>query len=1126
MGRNKEYELAIKIAGEIEKSFYDSTNLTKKELRDIASQAARTAAAAESMTGLSAKHAASIRENLEKGLKDSEPIFSGLEAAARVSFAGITKAAFASGTAITAGFAASIHYGSEFESAFAGVKKTVNASNAELAQMRNNLRGMAKDDIPMTAAELSAIAESAGQLGIHNDNIIGFTETMANMDVATDLGSDEAASEFAKFANITDMAQDRFSNLGSSVVALGNNMATTESATVAMGMRIAAAGKQVNLSEADIMAYSAALSSVGIEEEAGGSAFSKLIANLQMAAETGEKLTDYASVAGMTGQEFKQAFKEDATIAINAFLSGLNDTERNGKSAIAVLDEMGLTEVRLRDTLLRAGNASDLFVDALELSNKAWEENTALANEAEQRYKTFESQCQMTKNKITDVGISIYDDLRPGLTEGITLVNEFVDSMAGKEDVLGDTIHGMTKTMPTMVRNMKETGESVREFSEPFLKVGNFLVDNPGIITGAVASIGTALATYKIATGVLSIASALGALNPAGVAILGLGGVAGVITGIGTSVKKAAAEAKKANLDAHFGNISLSLSDLQEAASNIVRSQELDKVRESIAAMGVVEDIADDIRTSTEELNRMNWKISVGMELTETEQDAYREQIESYITSTQEYLTEHQYAVNLAVGVLTDDDLEGNNIIDSVNQFYQDKMDTLAGLGEEMRNTINDAFSDGILEGWEIEAITNLQNEMADVQNSVTGAEYDANLELLQAKYSIGDLDAESFRNFQAELQEYTAAASEDYEKAFRKAVSSAKLMLQDGEITQDEYNAREEEFRSNYLKHMGEIQARAAEVQSRTVMGQYASEIDAVDLDEKIGETTKYTLDYVNTTGNAVLGFDADAIYDQMDIGLDKSTKSAISELWEDMLPQLEQMNRTAEKCRAAGEAIPEALAAGIHDTAAVGALIGDSTALYTLMGEAAQNSEEYSAMLASLLDQGTYVPEQIAAGIRSNKQAVMDAMGEIMQQIGSVSSNILVTADSKGKSVPVGAHADGGIFDKPHLAWIAEAGYQEAAIPIDGSKNAVDLWLKTGELLGMDGLTGGDEPISGDIEEASYSGNGTMEVYIEHNPTLQFYGGTPSREDIDDALESDMERFDRYMQDWMARNRRLKFV
>ncbi len=1123
MGRNKEYELAIKIAGEIEKSFYDSTKLTKKELRDIANQAARTAAAAESLNGISAKHAASIREHFAKELKNSEPIFSGLETAAKASFAGITKAAIASSTTVTAGFAASIHYGSEFESAFAGVKKTVNASNAELAQMRSDLRGMAKDDIPLTAAELSNIAESAGQLGIRNENITGFTKTMANMDVATDLGSDTAASEFAKFANITKMSQDKFSNLGSSVVALGNNMATTESDTVSMAMRIAAAGKQVKLSEADIMAYSAALSSVGIEAEAGGSAFSKFIVNLQMAAETGKNLDDYAGVAGMTGKEFKKAFQEDATVAINAFLSGLNDTKRNGKSAIAVLSEMGLTEVRLRDTMLRAGNASSIFTDALAISNKAWEENTALTNEAEQRYRTFESQCQMTKNKIADIGISIYDDLRPGLTEGIALVNEFISGMEGKEDALGNNIKKATKAMPTMVRNVKEAGESIREFSEPFLKTGSFLVDNPGIITGTIASIGTALATYKIATGIMSITSALGALNPVGMAILGLGGVAGVITGISTSVKKAAAEAKKANLNAHFGNIALSLEDLQAAASNVVRNQELDKMRESIAAMGEAEGIADDIQAATEELNRMNWKVSVGMELTETEQEAYREEVENYISSTQTYLTERQYAVNLAVGVLTDDDLEGTNIVTKINQFYQGKMEELKGLGTQLNVAITDAFNDGLLDIDEITEITKLQSQMAEIQNSLTGAEYDANIELLHTKYSVGDLNAESFRNLQAELQEQTAAASADYEKSFVLSVSNADVMRQEGDIGQAEYDSMVAEFRKNYLENVGDLQAKAADFQAQAISEQYGDEIGSIDINEKIRNVLQDRLAYVANSGNAVLGFDERLLYEDLDFGMDEATQAALAELWEDLSPQLEQMNRIADEYRAAGEAVPASLEEGINDTAAIGALVGDRNALYLMMGEEARNSEEYTAMVASLLDQGTYIPEQIAVGIRSNKQVVIDALNEIMT-VGIDVSGVSPDA-SKGKTVTAVGHADGGIFDRPHLAWIAEAGYSEATIPIDGSQNAIDLWLKTGELLGMDGLTGGESPVSEDMEEAATSGAGNIELHIDNSRVITI-NGNASKEDIEEALENDADEFDRMMQEWMARNRRLKFV
>ena len=128
------------------------------------------------------------------------------------------------------------------------------------------------------------------------------------------------------------------------------------------------------------MGLSAALSSVGIEAEMGGSAMSKVMINMQLAVETGnESLKSFAHVAGMSADEFARAYKEDAANALIAFLSGLNDTERLGMSAIAVLDEMEISEVRLRDTLLRAAGASDLFDNSIELANEAFEENTALS---------------------------------------------------------------------------------------------------------------------------------------------------------------------------------------------------------------------------------------------------------------------------------------------------------------------------------------------------------------------------------------------------------------------------------------------------------------------------------------------------------------------------------------------------------------------------------------------------------------------------------------------------------------------------------------------------------------------------------------------------------------------------
>lgn len=1126
MPKNKEYELAIKIAGEIEKSFYESTKLTKKELRDIAKQAAMAANAAEASYG-------SIGSRISKGLKDAKPAFSGLERAAEASFKNLVFMAGVAGGGISAGLIGSFHVGSEFESAFAGVKKTVNATSAELTQMRDDIRQMAKEEIPMTVAELSAITESGGQLGIHNENIIEFTGTMANMDVATNLTSDEAATEFAQFANIVDMSQEHFDNLGSTVVELGNNMATTEADIMSMGTRIAAAGDQVNLSEADIMAYSAALSSVGIEAEAGGTAFSKLLTKLQMATETGKGLDDYAKVAGMTGEQFKQAFAEDATTAINAFLSGLGDTERNGKSAIAVLDEMGLSEVRLRDTLLRASNASGMFENALEMASDAWEENTALTKEAEQRYKTLESQTQMTKNKITDLGISVYDNLRPGLTEGIGLVNEFIDSMAGQEDVIGDMIDSVTKKMPTMVREAKNAGEAIGDFAEPFLAVGGWLADNPGVITGAIAGIGSAIATYKVASGISALTGALKALTPEGQAILAIGAVTGVITGIGTAVKKAANDAKKANLDAHFGDIALSLSDLQETAAHIVQSEALDKVRESVLAMDEAESIADSIKDATDALNKMNWKVSMGMELGEAEKEEYRNQVESYIASTQDYLTQKQYAVNIAVGVLTDDDLEGNNIVNQINQFYAGKQAELQKLGAELNSVITDAFTDGLLDIDEVKEITELQAQMAEIQNALAESETNAELELLKSKYSSGTLNADSFMNLQAELGDITAKETEKYEQGYLYSVQAEDAMLRAGDITQADYDREIAYLNERKLRKTGELQAEVANYENQVIREQYADEIENLDINGVIGKVFKDKMEYISQTADAETGWEVFS-NSNLDYGLSRSTTAALSDLWEEMQPQFEQQQQTIQQYREAGMAVPESIREGMLDSAAIGALAGDQNAIYAMMGEEARSNPEYMAMLEDLKKQGTYIPEQIAAGIRDNQNAVRSAVLDacnvsITQGLDALGLGVKVTgvkAEGYGVNPPslLPGHADGGIFTVPHVAWFAEDG-PEAAIPLDGSENAINLWEKTGELLGMDGLSGGSEPLAASIEEAAYAGSGETVIHVDNSRVMNFNGSAPAKDELAEILEDEDEKFARMMQRYLGNGRRVSF-
>lgn len=144
----------------------------------------------------------------------------------------IKKVAIAAATAITGAVAGSAKAAIDYETAFAGVQKTVDATEEQLAELSKGIREMSKE-IPASATAIAEVAESAGQLGIQTDNILGFTRTMIDLGEATNLSSEEAASALAKFANITQMSQENFDRLGSSVVALGKSCCPVTEKSVA-----------------------------------------------------------------------------------------------------------------------------------------------------------------------------------------------------------------------------------------------------------------------------------------------------------------------------------------------------------------------------------------------------------------------------------------------------------------------------------------------------------------------------------------------------------------------------------------------------------------------------------------------------------------------------------------------------------------------------------------------------------------------------------------------------------------------------------------------------------------------------------------------------------------------------
>lgn len=429
-----------------------------------------------------------------------------------------------SGLAIAAGAAAvgvgvSVKKAIEFESAFTGVRKTVDATEEEFASIRREIIDLS-NKIPITATELSRIGEVAGQLGVQSQDIVKFSKTIADIGVSTDLTTEEAAVNFARISNIMQEPIDQVDRMASSVVDLGNNFATNEPAILEFANRIAGAAEVAGLASADVFGISAAFSSVGVQAERGGSAVSKTLFEMTTAVSEGsDKLKDFANVAGLSSEEFQRVFREDAAEAFRLFVAGLGE---RGIEATALLDELELSDSRLVQSFVSVANAGGTMTEAIGLAGEAYEKNTALTDEANKRYATTESQLEILKNNATSLAIELGSALLPAVNKIVGGVLDWIEKNGGLQEILGrvreKAIELWAVVGPILTPVFKFAAEKVAEFVGT-LKDNTFvayllrgaLIGLVGIIVLALVVIGGIVGILAMAaTGFSNAANAVG----------------------------------------------------------------------------------------------------------------------------------------------------------------------------------------------------------------------------------------------------------------------------------------------------------------------------------------------------------------------------------------------------------------------------------------------------------------------------------------------------------------------------------------------------------------------------------------------------------------------------------------
>ena len=572
-----------------------------------------------------------------------------------------------------------------------------------------------------------------------------------------------------------------------------------------MSMRIAGAGAQVGMTEAEIMSFSGALSSVGIEAEAGGSAFSTLISNMSLAVQQGgDGLEQFADVAGMSASEFAAAFEEDAAGAIIQFIQGLGNMESEGRSAIAVLDDMGLSDIRMRDALLRAAGASDVFTNALQIGSNAWDENTALVNEATKRYATTQSQLTMMQNAYKNLKVAIGDAYTPALQKAYSVGTQVLNA------------------------------------------VSQFIKQNPALVNAITAFVGVlglvvaALAAYTVGAKVAAAASAMLTAAIPGVNIIM--GVAAAVAGV-TAAIAALATAAANDAVPSVDELTQAAQGMREAMDEANATYD-DTVSSTLAAAGVADTYIAKLEemeaagVSTEEEHRQYHNtlallcqvvpdlanyIDLETDTIEGGTAALRANTEAWKQNAMQQAYQEQltalYSQYSAVLI----EAEENSIGLTKAQYQQEAAnkkynDTVARMNELW----NEAAAEAEAYNQEYYAMTDATNfltqEYYDLQNSL----YDINDEMWAAEQS-----AKNYQKAIEEDQEAVAAAEAEIALA-EEAVQNLTAATQDGGDAATEAAAQEQELQTAITGVKEEINAlvtaytEAYDAALESISGQY----------------------------------------------------------------------------------------------------------------------------------------------------------------------------------------------------------------------------------------------------------------------------------------------------------------
>ena len=1134
MSKNgKEYKLAIRIAGVVDKSY------------DLALTSASTKI--KGFKGVMGKLDGTFTE-LDKG-------FDKVMNAGKKCFDAITTAAKIASIAVGAVTAASIKVGSDFEAEMSVVQAISQATDDELDLLSKKAREVGKTTV-FSATEVGKAMEYMGMAGWKTEEMLAGIEGVVNL----------AAASGEDMATVSSIVVDTLTAMGKTADSTGEFVDVLAQAAMNSNTNVALMGETFKYAAPvagalgydfkDLAIATGLMASSGIKGTLAGTALRNMLTRMAKPTKEsrdamdklGLSLTDeegkmYSLMDIMTTlrKNFSEGGDAEGMAEALTTLGGLTDDQideyKSGLGEMTAAEEAfyaaELGGLRGMSGLLALANSTD--DQFLQLADSIYGADGAVGQMASVRLNNLQGDVTILKDAVRDAGIEMYYQFNDELRDLVQLATDFVNSAAKK---IPEVFNKIAAAFPTLWRKFKQYAKPV---FGAIVAAGSWIIDHGHGIIAIIAGIGTALVTYKILSTITHIVIAimkLASLGTVAGVIVGVIGALSTLAGLFVDYKLTEQELIDQSLADHFGDIALSMEDISSVADYIVATDNLGKVKEALDAFDDLDQYSSQISEAVKELNKLNWKVSIGMELTPEEQDQYSSTIDSFIRGVQDYVINEYHGATISLATIFD---EGNADKETVSQkldkFFESNITELESLGTKLRDAVTDAFNDGLLEIEEIDVIRNLQQQMADIQMALAVDDYNVALAMLGAEFSGKDLTPDAFLNLQERLGEASAKASEAYRENYARTQAILNAAHESGDpdkrLSDAEYTVASDANAKKMREGIAKTNLQALQFQLNTIFDTYGSEVDAYleELSKALSNEALGTW-FENSSSEFVNAL----IYQQLedwlesDERMDDVKRDAIGTFLEGLAGSMSELSAID------WNALPELrdqYSELIKSYDLLSGITGDREGLNASIAHAMADSDNpaLNEYISSRYERIT--------GIAYSK--AQEAIDKIFSEPFSVNSDLDITLNPRligsngdgtlstvidGKTITLNprdfssasritGHANGGFINGLQLSWLGERG-PEAVIPLNGSDRAMSLWEKTGQLLGMKSLSDRYN-ISG--------GSSGGEVKIEYNPTLQFYGEAPSRADLDDALKMSQDEFEAMMAQYLKNNGRLAF-